>query len=84
MNQDINIVVRRRPPPQKKRGGYSKHLGCDSKHALWGLKPGSGDGFRSIDMAIRRGLTVGVQKRRPVVETLWHQSVGPNVLCEAL
>ena len=42
------------------------------KVALWGLKPGSNDSFRSADVAIRRDFTVGVWKGGFMVVTLGH------------
>ena len=53
----------------------TESIGCKSKHmfvqvAPLGLKPYLDDSFRSVDMATWRHFTVGVLKRRPVVETL--------------
>ena len=43
--------------------------------SFWGLKPSSNDSFWCVDMAIWRDFTVGVQKRRFMVQSLWHHNL---------
>ena len=61
--------------PKKRK---SKSVGRDSKYicclkvALCGLKTTSNDSFLHLTISIQRDFTLGIRKRRPVVDTLGH------------
>ena len=52
---------------------------CFYKLLFGGLKRASTDSFCSVDAAIRQDFTVRVRKKRPVVDTLGHSNIRPNV-----
>ena len=57
---------------------------CFGKNLFLGLKPAWNDSRLPLMLSSWRDLTAGVGKRRPLVDTLGHQSIGPNVVFESL
>ena len=68
-----------------KKGYKSKSIGYDTNHFgfqvdLLGVEPSSDDSFWSADMPTWWDFNVGVKKRLPVVDILWHPIFCPNGL----